>query len=95
MRDGRIPVVDDGIALLFRATDILADLVAAAENGVAVPDDFTTEVATELAEIVNAAATDAGEDTNGADANSDDTDTAPKSGDETQRQSIFRITFEP
>lgn len=95
MRDGRIPVVDDGIALLFRATDILADLVAAAENGVAVPGDFTTEVAMELAKIVNAAATDAGEDTNGADANSDDTDTAPKSGDETQRQSIFRITFEP
>lgn len=54
MRDGRIPVTQDGVNILFQASDILSAMVEASENGSVLSSDFGFEI---LEQIANALGT--------------------------------------
>ncbi len=52
MRDGRIPVTESGVELLFRASDILSAMVESAENEEVLSDDFGSEILQEITIMV-------------------------------------------
>lgn len=49
MRDGRIAVTKEGVSLLFRASDVLSDMINAAENVTDLDEDFGHEILEEIA----------------------------------------------
>jgi two-component system, chemotaxis family, sensor kinase CheA len=53
MRDGRIPVTEEGVSLLFRASDILSAMIEAAENENTLSDDFGVQVLDEIKTMVS------------------------------------------
>lgn len=55
MRDGRVDTTSDGIAVLFKAGDILADLITAAESGSDLEPEFGADVADSLAAMLDGA----------------------------------------
>ncbi len=58
MRDGRVPLSDDLLAAAIRASDILSDLVKAAEAGDELPEGFENSAASDLAIAVEFAGDD-------------------------------------
>lgn len=53
MRDGRIAVTEAGVSLLFRASDILSDMVTAAENITDLDETFGNDILQEIAARLN------------------------------------------
>lgn len=88
MRDGRIAVTEDGVSLLFRASDVLSAMVEAAESEAALEADFGKHILDEIllivkGEIPEAAAPAASE---AAETTSDDEDDGEKT---------YTISFAP
>ncbi|MBL4667162.1 MAG: chemotaxis protein CheA [Sneathiella sp.] len=52
MRDGRIAVTEDGVSLLFRASDILSAMIEAAESNTQLSDDFGKSLLDEITILV-------------------------------------------
>ncbi|MCG8493960.1 MAG: Hpt domain-containing protein, partial [Sneathiellales bacterium] len=52
MRDGRIDVTEEGVELLFRASDVLSAMVEAAENEAPLDEEFGKQILDEILVIV-------------------------------------------
>jgi len=53
MRDGRIAVTEEGVNLLFRASDILSDMIDAAENETDLDADFGHQILAEISQMIS------------------------------------------
>ena len=53
MRDGRIRVTQEGVGVLFRASDILSAMVDAAENETTLLDDFGSQILEEIKALIS------------------------------------------
>ncbi|MEH6476533.1 MAG: chemotaxis protein CheA [Sneathiella sp.] len=53
MRDGRIPVTETGVSLLFRASDILSAMVESAESKTDLTGNFGSQILDEISIMVN------------------------------------------
>lgn len=90
MRDGRIDVTEQGVELLFRASDVLSAMVEAAENEAQLEDDFGKQLLDEILVIVR------GED--GAKAAAPQTETATQEENTTEQdtsEKTYHISFAP
>ena len=94
MRDGRVEITEARVDLLFRANDVLADLIGAAAVGGDAPVAVADALAKELAEITAAARGEsaAGESASGA---PEDGDTAAGSAETRGEPLCYRIDFRP
>lgn len=53
MRDGRIPVTEAGVSLLFRASDILSAMIESAESKTDLTDSFGSQILDEISIMVS------------------------------------------
>jgi len=53
MRDGRIQVTEEGVGILFRASDILSAMVESAENETPLLEDFGSQILEEIKTIIS------------------------------------------
>ncbi|GLQ06962.1 chemotaxis protein CheA [Sneathiella chinensis] len=92
MRDGRITVTEEGVALLFRAADTLSAMVEAARTETPLEDDFGQDLLTEIAAM-------AGSETAPAPASGPvaaEEQTAPSANDPAEQVTpIYRLVFSP
>jgi len=93
MRDGRIAVTEEGVSLLFRASDILSAMVEAAEGGDDLSDDYGQQILDEITLIakgeVKSKGSETSEDTT-ADAGTAEADDEAPNG-----PSVYHIAFAP
>ncbi|MBO6824582.1 MAG: chemotaxis protein CheA [Sneathiella sp.] len=91
MRDGRIAVTEDGVNLLFRASDILAAMVEAAESGDDLANDFGSQILDEITIIVKGEAKSTSSEANGT------TPAAATNADTSTPQGpvVYHISFAP
>lgn len=87
MRDGRIQVTEEGVGILFRASDILSAMVEAAENETQLIENFGSQILDEIKTIISADAT-----TTPSPVKQDD---VKKVKDEATGEKIYTISFAP
>lgn len=93
MRDGRIAVTEEGVSILFRASDILSAMVESAENEETLSSDFGKEILDEITLIVKGKITETAAETDTADTTEENAETDTQTISDTPV--LYHIKFAP
>ncbi len=93
MRDGRIAVTEEGVSILFRASDILSAMVESAENEETLTPDFGKEILDEITFIVKGKVTEAAAEDDTAESSAEGAQNEAEASPDSQ--TLYHIKFAP